>query len=186
MKRLMAYSGIGHVGYALVGLAAGTERGVYGVLVYMTLYLFMTVGTFAVLMTLRRRGQALEQIDDFAGLGKQQPMLALAAAVFMFSLAGIPPLAGFFGKLYVFLAAVDAGLLWLAVVGVLTSVVGAYYYLRIVKLMYFDTAPEALDRGIDPELRGVIAVTALVTAFFIVLPAPILGPAQVAAGALFP
>jgi NADH-quinone oxidoreductase subunit N len=186
VKRLLAYSGIGHVGYALVGLSAGTQAGVYGVLVYMTIYLFMTVGTFAVLLALRRRGQSLEQIDDFAGLGKDHPMLALATAVFMFSLAGIPPLAGFFGKLYVFIAAVEAGLVWLAVVGVLTSVVGAYYYLRIVKLVYFDTAPEALDRGVDPELRGVIAVSALVTALFVVVPGPILGTARVAAGALFP
>jgi NADH-quinone oxidoreductase subunit N len=186
IKRLLAYSGIGHVGYALVGLSAGTQSGVYGVLVYMTIYLFMTVGTFAVVLTLRRRGQSLEQIDDFAGLGKDQPMLALATAIFMFSLAGIPPLAGFFGKLYVFLAAVEAGLVWLAVVGVLTSVVGAYYYLRIVKLVYFDTAPETLDRGMEPELRGVIAVTALVTALFVVVPGPILGSARVAAAALFP
>ncbi len=186
IKRLLAYSGIGHVGYALVGLAAGTQSGVYGVLVYMTIYLFMTVGTFAVVLTLRRRGQSLEQIEDFAGLGKDQPMLALATAVFMFSLAGIPPLAGFFGKLYVFMAAIEAGLVWLAVVGVLTSVVGAYYYLRIVKLVYFDTAPEALDRGMEPELRGVIAVSALVTALFVVVPGPILGTARVAAGALFP
>ena len=186
IKRLLAYSGIGHVGYALVGLAAGTQSGIYGVLVYMTIYLFMTVGTFGVVLALRRRGQSLEQIDDFAGLGNDQPMLALATAIFMFSLAGIPPLAGFFGKLYVFIAAVEAGLLWLAVVGVLTSVVGAYYYLRIVKLVYFDTAPEALDRGMEPELRGVIAVSALVTALFVVVPGPILGTARVAAGALFP
>ncbi len=186
IKRLLAYSGIGHVGYALVGLAAGTERGVYGVLVYMTLYLFMTVGTFAVVIAMRRRGQSLEAIDDFAGLGKDRPLLALATAIFMFSLAGIPPLAGFFGKLYVFMAAVDAGLVWLAVLGVLTSVVGAYYYLRIIKLMYFDTAPESIDRELDPELRGVIAVSAVVTALFIVVPGPLLGSAASAASALFP
>ncbi|NBB69477.1 MAG: NADH-quinone oxidoreductase subunit NuoN [Alphaproteobacteria bacterium] len=186
IKRLLAYSGIGHVGYALVGLAAGTQSGVYGVLVYMTIYLFMTVGTFGVVLALRRRGQSLEQIDDFAGLGKDQPLLALATAIFMFSLAGIPPLAGFFGKLYVFLAAIEVGLVWLAVIGVLTSVVGAYYYLRIVKLVYFDSAPEALDRGMEPELRGVIAVSAVVTALFVVVPGPILGSARVAAGALFP
>ncbi len=186
VKRLMAYSGIGHVGYALVGLAAGTEQGVFGVLVYMTIYLFMTVGTFAVILTLRRRGQALEEIGDFAGLARQQPMLALATAIFMFSLAGIPPLAGFFGKLYVFLAAIDAGLLVLAVFGVLTSVVGAYYYLRIVKLMYFDQAAEPLDKGIEPEVQAVLVVTAAVTALFVVFPSPILGTAQVAAAALFP
>ncbi len=184
IKRLMAYSGIGHVGYALVGLAAGTEQGVQSVLIYMTLYLFMTVGTFAVVIALRRRGQNLEEIDDFAGLGRQRPMLALATAIFMFSLAGIPPLAGFFGKLYVFLAAIEAGLVWLAVLGVLTSVVGAYYYLRIVKLMYFDAAPEPLDRGLDPELRTVITVSALVTALFVVMPSPLATSAATAAAAL--
>ncbi|MEO1090808.1 MAG: NADH-quinone oxidoreductase subunit NuoN [Pseudomonadota bacterium] len=185
IKRLMAYSGIGHVGYALVALAAGSERGVHAVLVYMTIYVFMTVGTFAVIMTLRRRGQAVERIEDFAGLGKDQPMLALASAVFMFSLAGIPPLAGFFGKLYVFLAAVDAGLVALAVFGVLTSVVGAYYYLRIVKLMYFDSSAEPLDRGLAVESKFVVAVTAAVTALFIVFPSPILGSAAAAARSLF-
>ena len=138
IKRLMAYSSIGHVGYALVGLSAGTLEGIRGVIVYMTIYMVMTLGGFACILAMRRRGQMVEEISDLSGLSKTNPTLALALAIFMFSMAGIPPLAGFFGKLYVFLAAVDAGLYGLAIFGVLASVVGAYYYIRIVKVMYFD------------------------------------------------
>ena len=186
IKRLLAYSSIGHVGYALVGLAAGTPRGVYSVLVYMAIYLVMTVGTFGCVLLMRRHGRAVEAIDDLAGLASTQPLLAAALAVFMFSLAGIPPLAGFFAKLYVFMAAIDAGLVPLAVIGVLASVVGAYYYLRIVKVMYFDEAREAFDRPIGREFavdrrchrgpqRGLLPASE-----------PLLTQAQVAAAALLP
>ena len=123
IKRLMAYSSIGHAGYALIGLAAGNEEGVRGVLVYMAIYLFMNVGTFAVILAMRRQGRMVEEIADLAGLAGPRPMLAAGLAVAMFSMAGIPPLAGFFGKLYVFLAAISAGQYALAVIGVLTSVV---------------------------------------------------------------
>ena len=119
--------------------------GVNGVLVYLAIYLVMTLGTFACILQMRRQGRYVETIDDLAGLSRGRPMMALALAIFMFSLAGIPPLAGFFGKLYVFKAAIDAGLTWFAVIGVVLSVVGAYYYLRIVKLMYFDEPAEAFD-----------------------------------------
>src|SRR6266513_4277940 len=138
VKRLMAYSSIGHVGYALIGLATGTANGIRGVLVYMAIYLFMTVGTWAVILCMRRNGRMLEGISDLAGLSRSQPGLALALAIFMFALSGIPPTAGFFAKLYVFLAAIDAKLAGLAVIGVVTSVVSAFYYLRVVKVMYFD------------------------------------------------
>ena len=141
----MAYSGIANVGFALVGVAAGTTAGVNGTLVYMAIYLVMTLGTFACILLMRREGRYVETIADLAGLSRGRPMMALALAILMFSLAGIPPLAGFIGKLYVFKAAIDAGLLWFAVVGVVLSVVGAYYYLRIVKLMYFDEPAEAFD-----------------------------------------
>jgi NADH-quinone oxidoreductase subunit N len=144
IKRLMAYSSIGHVGYALMGLAVGTGTGVRGLLFYLAIYLVMNIGVFAVLVSMRRNGRAVEGISDLAGLGKTDPAMALAMAIFMFSMAGIPPLAGFFSKLYVFLAAVQAGYWTLAVIGVLTSVVSAYYYLRIVKVMYFDEAAGAL------------------------------------------
>jgi NADH-quinone oxidoreductase subunit N len=186
IKRLMAYSSIGHMGYALVGLAAGTEAGVRGVLIYVAIYLFMNVGTFACILCMRRNERMVEEISDLAGLGKTNPMMALAMGIFMFSLAGVPPLAGFFGKLYVFLAAIEAHLYGLAVIGVLASVVGAFYYLRIVKVMYFDEPAEAFDRGIGREMAAVMAVTSVVILLFFLYPTPILNGAQAAAAALFP
>jgi NADH-quinone oxidoreductase subunit N len=185
IKRLMAYSSIGHVGYALIGLAAGTEVGIRGVLIYMAIYVFMNLGTFAVILCMRRDGRMVEAIEDLAGLSKTRPALALALAIFMFSMAGIPPLAGFFSKLYVFLAAIDAGLYPLAVIGVVTSVVGAYYYLRIVKLMYFDEPAVVFDQPIGGEIRTVLIVTAALVLFFFVVPGPLLTSAEAAAAALF-
>jgi NADH-quinone oxidoreductase subunit N len=184
IKRLMAYSGIGHMGYALVGLAAGTEKGAVGVLVYLAIYLATTLGTFACILMLRRQGQYVETIADLAGLSARRPLLAAALAAMMFSLAGIPPLAGFFGKLYVFVAAVDAGLWWLALIGVLTSVIGAYYYLRIVKLMYFDAPGEAFDPAPHVALSGVAAVSSLFVLLFVAVPGPVIGAAGQAAAAL--
>jgi NADH-quinone oxidoreductase subunit N len=184
IKRLMAYSSIGHIGYALVGFAAGTREGVYSVLVYMAIYVAMTVGAFGCILVMRRHGRALEQIDDLSGLGRTQPLLALALAIFMFSLAGIPPFAGFFGKLYVFLAAIEADLVPLAVIGVLSSVIGAYYYLKIVKVMYFDEAEDAFDRPIGREFAIIIGGTAVFNALFCLYPSPLLIQAQSAAAAL--
>ena len=184
MKRLMAYSSIGHMGYALVGLAAGTAEGVRGAIVYMTIYLAMNVGTFAVILNMKRAGAMVEGIHDLAGLARSRPLMALAMGIFMFSLAGIPPLAGFFAKLYVFLAAVNAELYALAVIGVLASVVGAFYYLRIVKIMYFDAPSEALDAPVAPETRVILAAAAVFTLFFFVHPAPFLAGAEAAALAL--
>ena len=184
VKRLMAYSSIGHMGYALIGLAAGTPAGIRGVLVYMVVYVAMSAGAFACIIAMRRRGIAVERITELSGLSRTDPGLALALAVFMFSMAGIPPLSGFFGKLYVFLAAVQSGLWALAVIGVLTSVVGAFYYLRIVKVMYFDPPLEAFDRR-PASLSFVVAVSGLFTAFFFIFPAPFIGAAQAAAKVLF-
>mgnify|MGYP003349384076 FL=1 len=185
IKRLMAYSSIGHVGYALVGLAAGNEAGVRGVLVYMAIYLAMNLGTFAVIVAMRRGGQSVERIDDLAGLARTRPLVAATLAVGMFSMAGIPPLAGFFAKLYVFLAAVSAGLYVLAVIGVLASVVGAYYYLRIVKVMYFDEPAATLDRTLDGAVGTVLAVSTAFTLLFFMYPAPVVGWANAAALSLF-
>ena len=185
IKRLMAYSSIGHVGYALIGLAAATPSGVRGILVYLAIYLMMNLGTWSVILCMRRQGQLLEDIADLGGLGRNQPGLALALGVFMFALAGIPPTAGFFAKLYVFLAAIDAQLVGLAVIGVVTSVVGAFYYLRIVKVMYFDEPVAAFDRPIAAELKWVLVVTAILTMFFILRPDPIVGGAEAAAASLF-
>src|SRR5580698_8290779 len=150
IKRLMAYSSIGHIGYALIGLAAASPAGIRGVLVYMAIYLFMNVGTFAVILCMRQQGKMLEGINDLAGLSRTQPGLALALAIFMFAMAGIPPTAGFFSKLYIFLSAIEAHLNGLAIIGVVASVVGAFYYLRIVKVMYFDEPAGAFDRPLPP------------------------------------
>jgi NADH-quinone oxidoreductase subunit N len=184
MKRLMAYSSIGHMGFALIGLSVGTAAGVRGTLVYMVIYVFMTAGTLGCIMAMRRDGRAVEKIADLAGLGANDPALALAMAVFMFSLAGIPLMSGFFAKLYIFLAAVQGGLYALAVIGVLTSVVGAFYYIRIVKVMYFDPPAERFDPR-PASLSFVVAVTGLFTGFFFLFPAPIVTAAQAAAAVLF-
>jgi len=184
IKRLMAYSSIGHVGYGLVGLSAGTIAGVQGVLVYMAIYLAMTLGTFACILAMRRNGKAVEEIDELAGLATTQPLVAFLFAALLFSLAGIPPLAGFFAKFYVFLAAIEAGLYALAVIGVLASVVGAYYYLRIVKIMYMDEARPAFEAMATP-LRIVLGVAGIFVIFFFAYPAPIVAAAEAAAKSLF-
>ncbi len=184
IKRLLAYSSIGHMGFALVGLAAGTEEGVQGVLVYIAIYIAMTLGTFACVLSMRRDGRMVESISDLAGLSRTSPMMAFLFAMLMFSLAGIPPLAGFFAKFYVFIAAINAGLYALAVIGVLTSVVGAYYYLAIVKTMYFDEP----NKSFEPMSGEQVLVLGLAGAFnllFFVFPAPLLDAATVAAKSLF-
>ena len=186
IKRLMAYGSIGHAGYLMVGLSAGSEQGVRGILVYLAVYVAMSVGTFAVILSMRHQGRMVEELAHFAGLSRTHPMLAGVMAIFMFSMAGVPPLAGFFGKMYVFLAAVEAHLYGLAIVGVLTSVISAYYYLRIIKLMYFDETPVVLiDRQDDDSITLVVCVAAVFTLFFFLFPVPVLSGAAMAAAALF-
>jgi NADH-quinone oxidoreductase subunit N len=184
IKRLMAYSSIGHMGFALIGLAAGTAQGVQGVLVYMAIYVTMTLGVFAVILSMRRSGGMVESIDQLAGLARTHPGMAFLMAMLLFSMAGIPPLAGFFAKFYVFVAAIKAGLYVLAVIGVLASVVGAYYYLAIVKTMYFDEPAEGFV-GMPAALKVVLGVCALFNIVFWVYPAPLIGVASAAAQSLF-
>jgi NADH-quinone oxidoreductase subunit N len=184
IKRLMAYSSIGHVGYALVGLAAGTEEGVKGVIIYLSLYVAMTLGAFAIILAMRRKDQMIEDIGELAGLSRTKPMVAFLFAMILFSLAGIPPLAGFFAKFYVFLAAINAGLYTLSVIGVVASVVGAYYYLRIVKVMYFDEPAERFE-PMPGELRAVLGVSGLVVILFVVFGTPMIDAAGAAARSLF-
>jgi NADH-quinone oxidoreductase subunit N len=184
IKRLLAYSSIGHVGYALIGLAAGTEAGYRGVLIYMAIYIVMTLGTFAVVLCMRRGGQTVETIPDLAGLSKTRPAMAAVLLIMMFSMAGIPPFAGFWGKLYVFLAAIDAKLYTLAILGVLASVVAAYYYIRIVKLMYFDEPADSFDRMPGRELGMIQAATAAFTLFFFLFPGPLIRAAEQAVKSL--
>ena len=184
IKRLIAYSSIGHMGYALVGLASGTVAGVQGVIIYLAIYLVMTLGMFACVLAMRRDGKMVENIDQLSGLSRTSPRMALVLAILLFSLAGIPPLAGFFAKFYVFLAAIESGLYALAVVGVLLSVVGAFYYLRIVKIMYFDEPAEPFE-AMPASLAIIAGVSGALTLFYVVYPAPLVEAAGVAAKALF-
>jgi NADH-quinone oxidoreductase subunit N len=187
IKRLLAYSSINNVGFALIGLAAGTPEGVSGVLMYLTIYVAMTLGSFLVVIQMRGDdGQPIETIDSLAGMSRTKPALAAALAIFMFSLAGIPPLFGFYAKFAVFSAAVDAGLFPLAVVGIAASVIGAYYYLRVVKTMYFDDPAPALAPLESKVEGGLIAIAAVFVSPVGYLLIPVLGAwTMTAARALF-
>lgn len=176
IKRLMAYSSIGHMGFTLVGLAAANVDGLVGVLVYLAVYVVMGLGTFACIIAMRVKGQAVETIDDLAGLSRTQPLIAFALAMFMFSMAGIPPLAGFFSKFYVFRAAVQADLYALAIIGVLASVVGAFYYLRVIKVMYFDQPAVSFDK-MAPGVALVAGSTCFVTLLFWIYPSAVISVA---------
>ncbi|MEQ8326169.1 NADH-quinone oxidoreductase subunit NuoN [Parvibaculum sp.] len=186
IKRLMAYSSISHMGFALVGVAAGTPEGIRGVLIYLVIYVVMNAGVFCCILAMQRKEGYVETIGDLSGLSRNQPMVAFLLAMLMFSLAGVPPLAGFFGKFYVFMAAIEAGLYPLAVIGVLSSVVGAYYYLRIVKIMYFDEPAEPFEQPMPGELAAILGVSGVFTMLFFVYPAPLILGAQAAVGALLP
>ena len=185
IKRLMAYSAIGHVGYALMGVASGTVEGIQSVIIYMAIYVVMNIGAFVVIVAMRRKEGVVEDIADLAGLGRTRPGLALAMGIMMFSLAGIPPVAGFAAKLYVFLAAVDAGLITLAIIGVLTSVVGAYYYLHVVKVMYFDEPAAELEGPLGSGMSVVLVLSSIFILLFFVWPGPLVAGAESAAAALF-
>jgi NADH-quinone oxidoreductase subunit N len=184
IKRLMAYSSIGHMGFALVGLAAGTQDGVRGVAIYMLIYLVMTLGTFAFILAMRRSGVNVERTSDLAGLSTTNPVMATIMTVFLFSLAGIPPFAGFWAKWYVFLAAINAELYALAIIGVLASVVGAFYYLRMIKLMWFDESAGAFD-PMSGELRIVLGLSGAFVLFYALIGGPIGRVAEAAARTFF-
>jgi NADH-quinone oxidoreductase subunit N len=184
IKRLMAYSSIGHMGFALVGLAAGTEQGVQGVLVYLSIYLTMTLGTFAAILSMRVGDVYVEKISDLAGLSRTNAPMAIFLSAMMLSLAGIPPLAGFFAKWYVFNAAIQAHLYPLAVIGVLMSVVACFYYLRIVKVIYFDEPAPGFERA-SPAVTAVLIVASLLVVGFSFWPGPLDVAAAAAAKSLF-
>jgi len=185
IKRLIAYSSIGNIGYALIGIAVGTADGAGAVVLYMTLYMVMTAGLFGVIMMIRRNGMALDSMADFAGLSQHRPGMAYAMAILLFSMSGIPPMAGFFGKLMIFESAISSEFYVLAILGVLTSVVAAYYYLRLIKIMFFD---EALD-PIDPERalvkHVVIGFCVIFILGFIFIPNILVQTSQAAANILF-
>ncbi|MFP4275063.1 MAG: NADH-quinone oxidoreductase subunit N, partial [Paracoccaceae bacterium] len=185
IKRLMAYSSIAHMGYALMGLAAGTALGVEAMLVYMAIYVAMNVGTFAFILSMEKDGRPVTDISALNMYSRAEPGRALAMLILLFSLAGVPPLLGFFGKLYVLRAAYEAGLAWLAVAGVIASVIGAFYYLRIIYYMYFgDDRTEPLDRSTSPVLWGFLMVSAAVMLLGIINMFGVEGAAQAAAATL--
>jgi NADH-quinone oxidoreductase subunit N len=182
----MAYSSIGHMGYALLGLAAGTALGARGVLIYLAIYVATNLGVFACIQAMRRGGKAVEGISDLAGLARTDLKLAVLFAMLFLSLAGLPPLAGFFAKFYVFLAAIQAGLIWPAILGVLASAIGLVYYLRLVKVMFFDEAADALDGQAALGSRTIMVLSGAVALLFIFVASPVLNAADTAAKALLP
>ncbi|HWY60635.1 MAG TPA: NADH-quinone oxidoreductase subunit NuoN [Rhizomicrobium sp.] len=186
IKRLMAYSSIGHMGYALLGLAAGTALGARGVLIYLAIYVFTNLGVFAAIQAMRRGGKSVETIADLSGLARTNPRLALVFAMLFLSLAGLPPLAGFFAKFYVFLAAIQAHLVWPAILGVLASAIGLVYYLRLVKVMYFDEPAPDFDSEIGIGSRAILLVSGAFALLFIFAASPIITAADTAAKALLP
>ncbi|MDB5735639.1 MAG: NADH-quinone oxidoreductase subunit [Alphaproteobacteria bacterium] len=186
IKRLMAYSSIGHMGYALLGLAAGSSLGVRGVLIYLAIYVFTNLGVFAAIQAMQRGGKAVESISDLAGLARTDMKLAVVFSMLFLSLAGLPPLAGFFAKFYVFLAAMQAGLVWPAVIGVLTSAIGLVYYLRLVKVMFFDEPAPSFDIVTGFGSKAILALSAAVALLFIFAASPIITAADAAARSLLP
>ena len=184
IKRLMAYSSIAHMGYALIGLATGTADGIQAMLIYLAIYVTMNVGTFAFIMSLERDGQPVTDIDSLRLYARAEPGKALAVLVLMFSLAGVPPMLGFFAKLGVWIAALDAGMVWLVVASAVASAIGAYYYLRIVFFMYFGEETEALDKSNSPMLGGFLTASAVLMLLGVVYTFGIEGSAGAAALAL--
>ena len=185
IKRLLAYSSIGNMGYALIGVVAGTADGAGAVVLYLLIYMIMTAGVFAVVLSMRRQGLAVYKISDLSGLSKTSPALAYAMFILMFSMSGIPPAAGFFGKLVVFNAAVAEGYYILAVLGVLTSVIGAFYYLRVIKVMFFDEPADAFDGEMPFARRAVLFISILFVLGFVIKPSVFIASSLDAASALF-
>ncbi len=183
IKRLMAYSSIGHIGFALVGLASGSNDGLEAVVIYLAIYMVMTLGAFACILAMRRKDGMVESIDQLAGLSQSNLSMAFLFAMLLFSMAGIPPLAGFFAKFYVFAAAVKAELYPLAVIGVIASVVAAFYYLRIIKVMFFDEASEPFQPA-EPYVRFVMWAAGVFVLAYVVVPAPLIDAASAAVRSL--
>lgn len=185
IKRLMAYSSIGHVGYALIGLACGTFQGTSSLVIYLSIYLIMNIGVFSFILSMKNKGEYFENISDLSGLYKVHPYYSVVITIFMFSLAGIPPLAGFFGKFYIFIAAIESNLLLLAVVGILASVIGAFYYLRIIKVIYFDENKNSFDGFSYRSLNALINPSAFLILLFCIYPLPLINISNYAASSFF-
>ncbi|MDC3035965.1 NADH-quinone oxidoreductase subunit NuoN [Candidatus Pelagibacter sp.] len=174
LKRLVAYSSISHVGYALAGLATGTNDGIQNSVIYITIYILMNLGLFSCLLMMKRKDEYYENIDDLSGLSKNHPMLALSLLIILFSLAGIPPLAGFFAKFYIFKSVIEQSMYFLAVVGLLSTVVAAFYYLRLIKIMYFDEEKEKYDSDHSIWLKFSLAVSTLLISIYFIFPSQLI------------
>ena len=171
IKRLLAYSSIGHIGYALIGLASANSEGVKGVIIYMLIYVLMNIGIFSIILSLKLKDKYIENISDLSGLSKKKPLYSLCIAILMFSMAGIPPFAGFFGKFYIFVAALEADLIYLAILGVIASVIAAFYYLRIIKVIYFDEVlSEQFYSNISSKSLVVLFISILSISLFVLFP----------------
>ena len=171
IKRLMAYSSIGHIGYAIAGIASGTENGFKSTLIYIAIYVIMNIGAFACILLMKRGGKYIEQIDELAGASKNHPLMSLALLIILFSLAGIPPMAGFFAKFYIFMAVVESEMYTLAIIGLVTTVVSAFYYLRVIKIMYFDEPKKPFEKRIDYRIHGPLILSCLLLVTFFLYPA---------------
>tara|TARA_B100001996_G_scaffold143822_1_gene109410 strand:- start:9 stop:1421 length:1413 start_codon:yes stop_codon:yes gene_type:complete len=170
IKRLMAYSSIGHMGYALAGIATGTNQGIQSTLIYLTIYLVMNLGTFGLIFMMKRENEFYENINDLSGLSKNHPMFAFGFLIILFSLAGIPPLAGFFAKFYIFLSVIEAKMYTLAIIGLVTTVVSAFYYLRIIKIIYFDKPNKPFDQIYDWGLKGILILSSILVLIYFIYP----------------
>ncbi len=170
LKRLVAYSSIGHMGYALAGLSVGTNQGIQSSLIYISIYLFMNLAFFSCLFMLRKNENYYENIEDLSGLSKNHPILSICFLIVLFSLAGIPPLAGFFAKFYIFMAVIEKSMYFLAIVGLLSTVVAAYYYLRIIKTIYFDEEKENFDTNHHFGLKVSLAISSIFILFYFIYP----------------
>jgi len=170
IKRLMAYSSIGHMGYALAGLASGTNAGIHSTIIYLTIYLVMNLGAFGCIFMMKRENVFYEKINDLSGLSKNHPMLALGFLIILFSLAGMPPLAGFFAKFYIFMAVIEAKMYTLAIIGLVTTVVSAFYYLRIIKVIYFDKAIEPFEESNDWGLKAPLVLSSILILIYFIYP----------------
>ena len=174
LKRLIAYSSISHIGYALAGLATGSNEGIQSSVIYITIYILMNLGFFSCLLMMKRNNEYYENIDDLSGLSKNHPLLSLSMLLILFSLAGIPPLAGFFAKFYVFKAVVEQSMYFLAIVGLLSTVVAAFYYLRIIKIIYFDKEKEKFDKNHNAWLKFSLALSTISILFYFIFPSKII------------
>tara|TARA_Y100001970_G_C14243451_1_gene866398 strand:+ start:2483 stop:3895 length:1413 start_codon:yes stop_codon:yes gene_type:complete len=170
IKRLIAYSSIGHMGYAIAGIAAGTENGFQNTILYITIYAVMNIGAFAFILSMKRGQKYIEEIDELSGASKNQPLMSFCLLLILFSLAGIPPLAGFFAKFYIFMSVIESGMYALAIIGLVTTVVSAFYYIRIIKIMYFDSSKKPFDNLKDLGIQGSLILSCIILVTFFIYP----------------